>query len=179
MIYTFRFSTSSKCTSLIEHQSNIPHTYSLIRSIVVRLGRLRQGFGRLQTFSPNKKRNCFLSRYVYLLFLRYKCHSIIALSASFIFLKREILQLPESIIPRFFVRPRNRFLWRVFLWKNSPLGKTSFRTRTRTRTRWGTRWSWTAWAWSVPLLLLDTVLVLVQRSTNDLQNGFQLVGSVL
>lgn len=110
VIYTFRSSTSSKCTSLIEHQSNIPHTYSLIRSVVVRLGRLRRGFGRLQTFSSNKKRNCFLSRYVYLLFLRYKCHSIIALSASFVFLKREILQHPESIIPRFFVRPRNRFL---------------------------------------------------------------------
>lgn len=116
---------------------------------------------------------------VYLLFLRYKCHSIIALSASFVFLKREILQLPESIIPRFFVCPRNRFLWRVFLWKDSPLGKTSFRARTRTRTRRGARWSWTAWAWYFPPLLLQTILVLVQRSTNDLQDGFQLVGSVL
>lgn len=161
MIYTFRFSTSSKCTSLIEHQSNIPRTNSLIRSVVVRRGRLRRGFERLQTFSPNKKRNCFFSRYVDLLFLRYKYHSMIALSANFIFLKREILQLPESIIPRFFVRPRNRFLWRVFLWKDSPVGKTSFRTRTRIRTRRGTRWSWTTWAWSFPDLLLDTVLVLV------------------
>lgn len=50
MIYTFLSSTSSKCTvvNIIEHWAIILYTYSLIRSVVVRLGRLHQGFERLQ-----------------------------------------------------------------------------------------------------------------------------------